>query len=90
MTWSAQSSDSWISFQSGQTGVDNGKMIVKYDKNSGAARSGTIVVSAPDAKTPQVTIQITQDKDPPPPDTPDIPEITYNCGNSVVSLSRPP
>ena len=90
MTWSAESNESWMSFQSGQNGIDNGTMVVRFEKNSGASRSGTITVTAPDAKIPQATIQVSQDKDPPPPEIPDKPQFTYNCGNTVASISTPP
>lgn len=62
MSWSAQTNDSWLSFKNGQNGIDNGKMIVQYENNLGDARSGSIKVIAPDAKAPELIIQIFQDK----------------------------
>ena len=90
MEWTAVSNHSWISFNNGQSGVDNGQIIVYCSKNLGETRSGTITVSAPGAKTSEQTIHIYQEKNPPSPDIPPNPQITYECESSIVSFEPPP
>ena len=62
MSWTAKSEHSWIKIISGTTGVNDGAIIVSYDKNIDDVRLGTITVTSENAENQSVTAQIKQRK----------------------------
>ena len=55
LVWSAVSSDDWLSFTSQPNGTGDGSFTVEVEANDGLYRTGTIVVTAPEAdNSPQI------------------------------------
>lgn len=63
MKWEARVSEedvSWLMIQSGESGVDSGVVTIAYAENTGSARTGTIIVTAPGAANSPAVIEIEQ------------------------------
>jgi len=60
MNWTAIPDHNWLNIISGSSGVNEGTIIVAYEKNLDEVRIGTITVSSPDAENKGITVQIQQ------------------------------
>jgi hypothetical protein len=78
--WTAVSQSSWISIVSGPAGSGDGRVTVRVDRNSGAARRGTVVIAG---NSITVTQNAAQTPDPPSPD----PRRTIRLEGTIASLS---
>ncbi len=61
MDWTAETNDSWLTIVAGNTGINSGNVIVAYESNDGAARSGSVSVTAPGAENSPQTFTVRQD-----------------------------
>ena len=62
MVWQARANVDWLIITDGDNGVNAGQIIVQYLRNTGAARKGTVHVTAPGATNSPVSIVFTQEE----------------------------
>jgi len=60
MSWTAASDKSWLKITQGSSGTDYGRVLIAYDKNTGAERTGAITVSASGAANSPQYVEIRQ------------------------------
>ncbi len=62
MNWTAVSKSPWIKIASGDSGINEDTIKIKYEGNRSIARTGSITVAAPGAAGSPVTVEIRQAK----------------------------
>ena len=60
MEWTAQTNDSWISIQNGNSGINHGVVSINYPENTHGARIGYIKIIAPSAVNNPAIIEFRQ------------------------------
>ena len=60
MAWTTTADDLWLEILDGVSGTDTGAVSVGYLSNSGAQRTGTITITAPDAENSPQIVEIVQ------------------------------
>jgi len=81
MNWSASSQNNWLRIKGDNSGVDNGIIIVEYDKNYSYYRTGRILINAPNAVNNPAILELNQF-------TNSRPVISY-IGNQVTNEDVP-
>ncbi|ETR69467.1 MAG: hypothetical protein OMM_09573, partial [Candidatus Magnetoglobus multicellularis str. Araruama] len=61
MKWEAETNDDWLKFLSGQSGINDGFIQVKFNNNPGPARRGWITVKSNDISNHSKKIEVWQD-----------------------------
>lgn len=61
LNWTVISKPSWVTITQGNTGIQQGKIIFNHTANTGAARSGLLIVEASGATNSPDTVFLTQD-----------------------------
>ncbi|MCP4109089.1 MAG: hypothetical protein GY749_26765, partial [Desulfobacteraceae bacterium] len=62
MSWTASANDSWLTITYGHSGTNDGKIMLRYDSNTGDARTGTITITAENAENSPLNVEIRQPK----------------------------
>ncbi len=60
MKWTAKSDVSWLTITAGNSGTNDGAISVNYDVNTGAARTGTLTVTAEGAFGSPLSLEVKQ------------------------------
>ncbi|MDF1553743.1 MAG: PKD domain-containing protein [Deferrisomatales bacterium] len=60
MAWTASSNAAWLAVAGGSPGSDAGTITLSYAANAGAARSGTVTITAPGASASPQTVTVDQ------------------------------
>ncbi len=60
MLWDAVSTDPWLTISSGQSGTNEGTIVVDYVENTAGPRTGSLTVSAPGALNSPQVVQVVQ------------------------------
>ena len=61
MKWEAETNEEWMTFRSGQSGINDGYIHMHYENNPGPARRGWITVKSNDINNHSIIIEVWQD-----------------------------
>jgi hypothetical protein len=60
LAWNVETNEDWLEIIQGESGKNNGNIIVKYLRNDGCIRNGSVIIKAPDSPNNREVVKIRQ------------------------------